>query len=199
MNYKRYWIALTSLSWLVRDPGGRGPQNDQRSAAPPRCLLNRRPATVYGQHHHRRSGGMAVHRRPGDRHCWGHGAYVAPDWSADWLHRESVILLDRWAQRDGAANFAALDVDRQAVLQGASDSRNAHQHLRCSAPIGSPSTATARPPSGNLRLLYRRIFNGRAEYAIPAELSQTRPNSSNWPPSSGGHPGPQAPNAPAST
>ncbi|HOU66541.1 MAG TPA: nitric-oxide reductase large subunit, partial [Thermomonas sp.] len=25
---------------------------------------------------------------------WGHGGYVAPDWSADWLHRESVSLLD---------------------------------------------------------------------------------------------------------
>ena len=24
---------------------------------------------------------------------WGHGAYVAPDWSADWLHREAVGLL----------------------------------------------------------------------------------------------------------
>jgi nitric oxide reductase subunit B len=22
---------------------------------------------------------------------WGHGAYVAPDWSADWLHREAVF------------------------------------------------------------------------------------------------------------
>ncbi|RPI58249.1 MAG: nitric-oxide reductase large subunit, partial [Lysobacterales bacterium] len=21
---------------------------------------------------------------------WGHGGYVAPDWSADWLHREAV-------------------------------------------------------------------------------------------------------------
>lgn len=29
---------------------------------------------------------------------WGHGAYVAPDWTADWLHREAVSLLDRWAQ-----------------------------------------------------------------------------------------------------
>ena len=24
---------------------------------------------------------------------WGHSAYQAPDWSADWLHRESVALL----------------------------------------------------------------------------------------------------------
>src|SRR5436853_5395157 len=23
---------------------------------------------------------------------WGHGSYVAPDWSADWLHRETVTL-----------------------------------------------------------------------------------------------------------
>src|SRR5881628_3140388 len=23
---------------------------------------------------------------------WGHGAYVAPDWSADWLHREVTTL-----------------------------------------------------------------------------------------------------------
>ena len=24
---------------------------------------------------------------------WGHGAYQAPDWSADWLHREAVALI----------------------------------------------------------------------------------------------------------
>lgn len=25
---------------------------------------------------------------------WGHGSYLAPDWSADWLHREALALLD---------------------------------------------------------------------------------------------------------
>ena len=25
---------------------------------------------------------------------WGHGSYVAPDWSADWLHRELTAMLD---------------------------------------------------------------------------------------------------------
>lgn len=24
---------------------------------------------------------------------WGHGSYLAPDWSADWLHREAETLL----------------------------------------------------------------------------------------------------------
>src|SRR3954452_4943363 len=48
---------------------------------------------------------------------WGHGAYVAPDWSADWLHRELVFLLDRWAAAEGAANYAALPSEQQAALK----------------------------------------------------------------------------------
>jgi hypothetical protein len=31
---------------------------------------------------------------------WGHGSYVAPDWTADWLHREAIFILDRWANSD---------------------------------------------------------------------------------------------------
>ena len=48
---------------------------------------------------------------------WGHGAYQAPDWSADWLHREATALLAIWAQSEGAASFDDLDVERQAVLR----------------------------------------------------------------------------------
>ena len=48
---------------------------------------------------------------------WGHGGYVAPDWGADWLHREALALLDIWAKKDGAVNFAALDSERQAALK----------------------------------------------------------------------------------
>ncbi|HSM11639.1 MAG TPA: nitric-oxide reductase large subunit [Lysobacter sp.] len=49
---------------------------------------------------------------------WGHGAYVAPDWSADWLHREAVHVLDIWARRDGgSATWAQLPEDEQGALQ----------------------------------------------------------------------------------
>src|SRR5690606_8540026 len=48
---------------------------------------------------------------------WGHGAYVAPDWTADWLHREAVAWLDGMARERGADNFAALDSEVQASLQ----------------------------------------------------------------------------------
>ncbi len=33
---------------------------------------------------------------------WGHGGYVAPDWSADWLHREALAWLDMWARAEAA-------------------------------------------------------------------------------------------------
>jgi nitric oxide reductase subunit B len=48
---------------------------------------------------------------------WGHGAYTAPDWTADWLHREAVWLLDEWARREGATAFDELDTERRAALQ----------------------------------------------------------------------------------
>jgi nitric oxide reductase subunit B len=48
---------------------------------------------------------------------WGHGAYLAPDWTADWLHRESIMILDQWARESGATTFAATDPEKQAGLK----------------------------------------------------------------------------------
>jgi nitric oxide reductase subunit B len=48
---------------------------------------------------------------------WGHGAYVAPDWSADWLHREATALLDAWARTEGVETYAKLPAERQAALR----------------------------------------------------------------------------------
>lgn len=48
---------------------------------------------------------------------WGHGAYQAPDWTADWLHREAVYILDRFAQSDYNTDYDQLDEEKQAMLQ----------------------------------------------------------------------------------
>ena len=47
---------------------------------------------------------------------WGHGSYLAPDWSADWLHREALELRQIWAQREHGANFDDLNTSQQAAL-----------------------------------------------------------------------------------
>jgi nitric oxide reductase subunit B len=48
---------------------------------------------------------------------WGHGSYVAPDWTADWLHREAVHILDSWAQLEFRAPFVKLVSEEQAALK----------------------------------------------------------------------------------
>jgi len=48
---------------------------------------------------------------------WGHGAYVAPDWTADWLHREAVFMLDKLSQEQFAESYDTLDKENQAALQ----------------------------------------------------------------------------------
>ena len=47
---------------------------------------------------------------------WGHGAYTAPDWTADWVHREAVWLLDHWAQGDMGLPYESLPEERKAAL-----------------------------------------------------------------------------------
>ena len=47
---------------------------------------------------------------------WGHGSYVAPDWSADWLHREATALQDIAATRDFGLAYAELGDAQRAVV-----------------------------------------------------------------------------------
>lgn len=47
---------------------------------------------------------------------WGHGSYVAPDWSADWLHREALALREVWAQHEFGKSFEQLGIGQQAEL-----------------------------------------------------------------------------------
>ena len=43
---------------------------------------------------------------------WGHGAYQAPDWTADWLHREAVFMLDQLAMDAHGKKYE----DRKSVV-----------------------------------------------------------------------------------
>ena len=48
---------------------------------------------------------------------WGHGSYLAPDWSADWLHREAVALLELIARETYNTGYADLDTAQQEGLK----------------------------------------------------------------------------------
>ena len=116
---KRLWIALGAViaaSFAVLGYFGyRGIKN-----APP---IPREVVTDEGRalfDHDTIQSGQNVWQSIGGQEVgsiFGHGAYVAPDWTADWLHREAVFVLDAWAREAGAKDFAALTVEQQASLK----------------------------------------------------------------------------------
>src|SRR5215471_8414939 len=119
MPYKKLWIAL-GLVMLVSFAvlGSVGFQ--AISSAPPipakvvtsdGQLLFTGETIKDGQNVWQSTGGQEIGT------IWGHGAYVAPDWSADYLHRQSIIVLDRWAQQQGYANYANAPDEQRAALQ----------------------------------------------------------------------------------
>ncbi len=48
---------------------------------------------------------------------WGHGAYQAPDWSADWLHKEAVFMLDELAMKAEGKPYNEVSEELQASLR----------------------------------------------------------------------------------
>jgi nitric oxide reductase subunit B len=48
---------------------------------------------------------------------WGHGAYQAPDWSADWLHKEAIFMLDKFAFQSDSLPYDKVNSERQASLK----------------------------------------------------------------------------------
>lgn len=48
---------------------------------------------------------------------WGHGAYQAPDWTADWLHKEAVFILDELARQTEGVDYNKLSEEKQASLK----------------------------------------------------------------------------------
>jgi len=48
---------------------------------------------------------------------WGHGAYQAPDWSADWLHKEAMFMLNKYAMASDSLTYDKVNGERQASLK----------------------------------------------------------------------------------
>jgi nitric oxide reductase subunit B len=48
---------------------------------------------------------------------WGHGSYVAPDWTADWLHREAQGVLNIWSLQQFQTNYSKLSPENQSSLK----------------------------------------------------------------------------------
>lgn len=48
---------------------------------------------------------------------WGHGSYVAPDWSADWLHREAIFILNELTNKNDSMSYEKESPEKQAYYK----------------------------------------------------------------------------------
>ena len=167
---KRLWIAFSLvmvMSFLVL--GWIGTRIYQEMPPLPAKVVTTEGTVVVdegeipaGQNVWQSLGGMEVGS------VWGHGSYVAPDWTADWLHREATFILDRWATTEFEKVYAKLDGERQAQLQG-----RLAKVMRTNTYNPATQTVTVEPIraeafQANLKHYSDVFANGKAEYAIPA-------------------------------
>ncbi len=98
---------------------------------------------------------------------WGHGSYVAPDWTADWLHREAVFILNAWAAKEFNSTFEDLDAEHKGQLTARLSQQLRENSYDSLSGVVTISPLRAEAFAANLEH-YRSVFiDGNADYAIP--------------------------------
>jgi len=166
---KKYWIAFVVvvaasfavLGWTgIRIYQSAPPIPERVVTTDGRQLLG--PGEVSaGQNVWQALGGMQMGS------VWGHGSYVAPDWTADWLHREALFVLDSWSRAEHQHSWDELDEERRAAL-----SKRLEGRMRNPGYDPATGTLTIDPVRAAafdaLSSHYADVFvNGRDTYAIP--------------------------------
>ncbi len=108
---------------------------------------------------------------------WGHGSYSAPDWSADWLHREAEALLNHWAKQDHAIDdYHKLTAEQLGALKA-----RLKEELRTNTydpATGKILVSNARAEAiAEVQQHYETLYSGSPEladlrdaYAIPSNV-----------------------------
>ena len=118
-QYKKFWYLLVAVLIGAFSILGYYGFEIYREAPPiPKQYVTEKGEPVithddilHGQTAWQTTGGMQLGS------VWGHGAYQAPDWTADWLHRELTNWLDIVANQEYGKNFADLNDDQQTLLK----------------------------------------------------------------------------------
>lgn len=175
MRYTKLWFGLAAVvifSFAVLGYYGfeiyqQAPPIPRRVVTTEGEVLFTREQILQGQNVWQSMGGQEVGS------IWGHGAYVAPDWSADWLHREAVAMLDILAQQRYGVPYASLSAEQQAPLreQVKREIRTNTYDPQTGDIVVSPLRAQAiRAVSAHYSALFGNDLNLqtlREDYAIP--------------------------------
>ncbi|WNG50096.1 nitric-oxide reductase large subunit [Archangium minus] len=169
MQHRKLWFGLGAvvlLSFLVL--GGQGvrisrtlPPIPEKVMTTEGTVLLTGESIMRGQNVWQSIGGQQVGS------VWGHGAYVAPDWSADWLHREALFVLNTWARAEGSSSYGEAPAEKQAALR-----ERLTAMMRTNTYDANTGTVTLAPERAEAMrdnaAHYADVFaKGRSAYAIP--------------------------------
>lgn len=163
---KKLWILLASififsfaiLGWIGTEIFRQVPPIPNQVKTTAGEVMIAEEQVQDGQNVWQAMGGMQVGS------IWGHGSYVAPDWTADYLHREALFILDEWS--GGKFTSGGLSSEEQAALK-----QRLQDLLRTNTYDPSTKSITIDPIrqkafEANLAH-YTEIFtNGSKDYAI---------------------------------
>ncbi|WP_299248991.1 nitric-oxide reductase large subunit [uncultured Cytophaga sp.] len=166
---KKAWIAFIAvfiLSFLVLIGVGKEIYQTQ-PPIPDKVVIKNTNEVVYtkadiqiGQNVWESIGGMEVGS------IWGHGSYVAPDWTADWIHKEAVFMLNDWAKEYNMP-YDSLDVEKKAALKARlikDIKTNSFDEKTKTISISAERLKAIKSNTAH----YTKIFSeGKEEYAIP--------------------------------
>lgn len=118
-KYRRLWFLLigivgvtfTLLGYFGAEVYREAPPIPDRVVSANGNLLMTEESILDGQTAWQSVGGMQLGS------IWGHGAYQAPDWTADWLHRELETWLEIAAQEEYGQDWHRLSGQQQNALQ----------------------------------------------------------------------------------
>ena len=118
-EYKKYWIAVVAvliigfsiLGYLGTDVYHQAPPVPTAYVSQDGRVLFTKEDILHGQSAWQSTGGQSVGT------VLGHGAYQAPDWTADWLHKEVSVMLDIKSQEAFGALYDQLGPVQQAAVK----------------------------------------------------------------------------------
>lgn len=166
---KKYWISFslvviisfTVLSWVGTRIYHQKPPVPEKVVTKSGILVFTKADIQDGQNIWQAMGGMEVGS------VWGHGSYVAPDWTADWLHREAVFVLNVWAKQQFNFEFDKLSPEDQSFLKTQlTDTYKQNTYNNKTGIIEIDDTRYEAIKS-NIKHFSDIFINGKNEYAIP--------------------------------
>ncbi|MCU0681557.1 MAG: nitric-oxide reductase large subunit [Polyangiaceae bacterium] len=167
---RRYWFAFATvlavsfaiLGWVGVRVYQQAPPIPTRVVTDDGREVVARGEIEAGQNVWQAMGGMQVGS------VWGHGSYVAPDWTADWLHREAMFVLDAWARAEFRRPYDELEPEPKAQLAARLAGQVRHNSYDPATGELRVSPERARAFEATLAHYVDVFRNGRDAYAIPA-------------------------------